>query len=114
MKASSEILNRYAADVPPALRERMLEALATALEGQPAPQPGTSEAAEWLASAARDRLRTVLQSSGERAAAIDLLAADALLTHACEAAAEAGPGAFDALLREFIDGIVGTGQEEES
>ena len=52
---------------------------------------------EWQ----RDLLACVahsLASDGGRDVAIDLLAADALLTHACEAAAEAGPEALERLL----------------
>jgi hypothetical protein len=43
-----------------------------------------------LVAAALARLQRVLASSGDRTAAADLLAADALLTYACEAAAEQG------------------------
>jgi hypothetical protein len=43
-----------------------------------------------LAHAATECLRAALQQPTSKAAALDLLSADALLTHACAAAAEAG------------------------
>ncbi len=46
-----------------------------------------------LAGAALACLRAAVEGGRDRAAAWDLLAADALLTYACEAAAEAGPAA---------------------
>ena len=46
---------------------------------------------EQLAGAARHCLQAALARPAHRAAALDLLAADALLTHACAAAADAGP-----------------------
>jgi hypothetical protein len=45
---------------------------------------------ESLTTAATSALARALAGSGERRGAFDLLAADALLTYACEAAAEAG------------------------
>lgn len=85
---------------PPALLERMAEAVGAA---------GASAAASSdvppipavLGTAALDRLRVVLQGPGDRAAALDLLAADALLTYAFEAAAEIGPEALEATARAF-------------
>ena len=50
-----------------------------------------------LAGAALAALREVVGGEGGRASAADLLAADALLTYACEAAAEEGPAALEAL-----------------
>src|SRR5687768_17597231 len=46
---------------------------------------------EQLAGAAQYCLQAALARPAHRAAALDLLAADALLTHACAAAADAGP-----------------------
>lgn len=77
---------------PDELMRRMRTALAAVPDGgEPLP--------ERLADAALDRLRTVLRSPADRSSAPELLAADALLTYAAEAAAEAGPAALDALLR---------------
>lgn len=52
---------------------------------------------ERLAHAGLDALRSALQRPDERASAIDLLAADALLTAAFEAAAEEGAAVVDRL-----------------
>ncbi len=82
---------------PAALFERMAEAVraaGAAVEGVP-PIPAA------LGTAALDRLRAALQAPEGRAAALDLLAADALLTYACEAAAEIGPEALEATTRAF-------------
>ncbi len=97
---------------PPALLERMAEALGAvdATTAESAAGSASASGAEGaglppipaaLGAAALDRLRAVLESPGDRAAAIDLLAADALLTYALEAAAEAGPAALEATARAF-------------
>ncbi|HEX6938366.1 MAG TPA: hypothetical protein VF158_03065 [Longimicrobiales bacterium] len=101
---------------PPGLRDRMLEAVravggppradgrdgAAAPERRPASVPeGVPSVAALLGEAALDRLRVVLAAPSGRDAALDLLAADALLTYACEAAAEAGPEALDATARVY-------------
>ncbi len=54
-----------------------------------------------LAAAALAGLADVLAGPGDRSSAGRLLAADALLTYACEAAGEAGPDAVDRLVREL-------------
>lgn len=54
-----------------------------------------------LGEAAVDRLRIALEGGDDRAAAYDLLAGDALLTYAFEAAADAGPDAVAACARAF-------------
>ena len=69
-------------DAPEALRDRMHAALATSSAGS---------VHEQLADGAAICLRIALQRPARRASAMDLLSADALLTHACAAAAEAGP-----------------------
>lgn len=81
-------------DAPAALAERMR----TALEG--VAEPGVPV---WrvLAEAAMDRLGAALPAAAGRGGALDLLTADALLTHACEAAAEEGPEALQALTRGY-------------
>lgn len=80
---------------PAALRERMRDAVAAA-----SPDPRAGDAVpQALADAGIECLRTVLRAGQDRAVAIDLLAADALLTGACEAAAERGPAALAALLQ---------------
>jgi hypothetical protein len=66
---------------PPQLRERMLGALAP-----------SESVAQSLADAALRCLTAALARPNE---ALDLLAADALLTHACAAAAEQGDAALE-------------------
>ena len=77
---------------PPTLRERMRTAVETA----------TGDTIhDQLAESAASCLRDALQRPAHRASALDLLSADALLTHACAAAAEAGPG----VLASFTNGL---------
>jgi hypothetical protein len=102
-------LDARAADAPASLRTRMSRALADS------PDSSTS-LPETLANAALAHLERVLAHPSERAAAFELLAADALLTYAFEAAAEQGgdavrdlcatcsPARFDELLtRKSMD-----------
>lgn len=77
--------------VPPgSLRTALTRALESA--GDTAPSTGSS-VAERLADAGLATLRSVLAGDAGRTSAPALLAADALLTYACEAAAEEGPAA---------------------
>ena len=62
-----------------------------------APFPDWGEVLRLVAEAALATLREVVGGEGGRGSAADLLAADALLTYACEAAAEEGPAALEAL-----------------
>jgi hypothetical protein len=66
---------------PPSLRLAMIEALSAA-----EPEPGPM--ADRLAAAGLDALTRVAAAPSIRATAIPLLAADALITYACEAAIE--------------------------
>jgi hypothetical protein len=75
-------LSERIADAPDPLRERMLEALAEV--------DGGETTYNQLAEAAAICLRNAMTEQALRVCAIGLLAADALMTHACEAAAEAG------------------------
>ncbi len=80
---------------PPALRERSARYLAA--------RPGGTDPATELAGAATDALAAVLRLPGGRSVALDLLAADALVTLALLARATQDPGglaAFAATLRE--------------
>jgi hypothetical protein len=97
-------LRARAPAAPPRLAERLERALAgdAAPAGAATPAAtgdgaGVPEVAAALAAAALERLEVAVAHCDERAAAYDLLAADALLTYACEAAAEAGPEALLAL-----------------
>ncbi len=76
-------------------------AVDAALEGAGAERDRVERTAvpDQLARAGLSALARVIRSRPDRSAAIELLAADALLTYACEAAAEAGPDALDRLLR---------------
>lgn len=70
-------------DVPESLRDRMRNAVQDV-------DDAAAETPKRLALAAIACLRAALAAGDDRAAALDLLAADALLTHASEAAVEAG------------------------
>ena len=83
MNDAARWLEPHLAEAPPQLREHMLAAL----------RPGES-VAQSLADAGLACLRKAVQQPGD---AIDLLAADALLTHACAAAAEQGDVALERL-----------------
>lgn len=102
------------------------EAARTWLDGRDPPPPvelrsrldddlgGTAHLAARLTEAAVRRLRQARARPGERAAAFDLLAADAYLTYACEAAVDpgvrsagtegAGPGTEE-ILRETLRAV---------
>jgi hypothetical protein len=75
--------------VPPALEARMESALADV--------PGDDSVPAALADAARACLRDAVAGCDDRDAALHLLAADALITCACEAAADEDAAALDAL-----------------
>lgn len=77
--------------VPPVLEARMESAIDEALDEDTVPRA--------LADAARVCMRDALTAGDERGAALHLLAADALITYACEAAA-AGEGVVLAELAE--------------
>lgn len=98
-----EWLERRRPVPPQALLERMAEALGAvgAVSADDADVPPIPAA---LGAAALDRFRVVLAGPNDRAAALDLLAADALLTYAFEAAAEIGPDALEATARAFGPG----------
>ena len=78
---------------PDGLRARMIDALRAA-EGDSLP--------ELLAHAAALRLESALALGDAREAAFDLLAADGLLTYACEAAASAGVTDFAGLFPQTL------------
>lgn len=82
-------------DAPAGLMQRMRDALDAVAADARTPV--------WraLAEAAVERLRVALPRAEERDGALDLLTADALLTHACEAAAEEGPESLEALVRDY-------------
>jgi hypothetical protein len=75
-------LREHLADAPPRLLEAMIAAL---------PADGDGSVADVLAEGALALYAAVLAGSGGREDALPLLAADALMTHALEAQAEANP-----------------------
>jgi hypothetical protein len=78
---------QHAAGAPDALRARAAEHLAAV--------PASASAPATLAAAAEHALAAVLSLGRDRAAALDLLAADALVTLSLLAQAEAGPAELD-------------------
>ena len=79
---------------PPPLRERVLEHALAA--------PATGSYAEHLGLAAQELLGRVEEHPGDRSVALDLLAADALITLALLARAEEAPER----LAEFATGLL--------
>ena len=89
MSGAGDWLSARSAGVPGALAEAMAGAVRKAA--------GEESVGATLASAALERLATVARPDAGRGTALDLLAADALLTAAFEAAAEGGPAEVEAL-----------------
>jgi hypothetical protein len=83
---------------PPSLADRMISALDAA--------PAARKPWEQLLAAGVASLARAL-SAGDRSTALDLLAADALLTSAAEAAAEAGPADLESCLGRSGPGSLG-------
>jgi hypothetical protein len=92
-----EWLDRHTSQAPAALRSRVREFALSA--------SGETRAAT-LASAGQAALERVLAHSGDRSAALDLLAADALITLALQAQAQDSPE----WLEEFATSVVETGR----
>ena len=84
-------------NAPAVLRERVLE--------HAAPAPAGLMPAQHLAAAAQRVLEEVERHPGDRTVALDLLAADALITLALLARAEAAPGELAA----FAGALLQTG-----
>jgi len=89
---------------PPELRQRMAEALAAA---QAETVPGA------LAESALACLQATVEQPQGRASALDLLAADALLTYALEAAAELGAETLRRITTEYGPEALGRALPEE-
>jgi hypothetical protein len=89
MTGSWSWLQRHAAGAPAPLRERALAYLRE--EGRPLP--------EEVAAAGLRALRATLDLGPDRRAALDLLAADALVTLALLAKAESDPAGLGTLAR---------------
>jgi hypothetical protein len=95
----SQWLDQYTSRAPAALRQRVKEYAGSA--------PAGSRAAS-LAAAGQSALDRVLSHPGDRSAALDLLAADALITLALLAQAEAAPDR----LEEFATAMLRTAQPD--
>jgi hypothetical protein len=85
--------------LPPSLQQEIEAALARH-------DPGTGSLAERLAGAGIAALGQVASSDQGRQGALPLLAADALITYACEAAAEAEAAGHDGAVKR-ITGALG-------
>lgn len=79
---SKDWLDRHTSRAPAALRDRVSEYALAATE---------ANRVSALAAAAQAALGRVLSHPGDRSAALDVLAADALITLALQAQAEAAP-----------------------
>jgi hypothetical protein len=82
VSVDADWLDRHTASAPSALRARVRSYLT---------EPSDAPAPEQLAAAAGAALIRVLAHSGDRSVALDLLAADALITLALLAQAQAAP-----------------------
>lgn len=78
-------------DSAPELLRGRVETVALATDG--------ANLVDWLAAAGEVALSEAMSAGEERAAALDLLAADALITLALLAAAEAAPGTLGSTAR---------------
>lgn len=98
MMMLADWLDRHTSQAPAALRARVREhALAAG---------GTTASAETIAEAGRRALDLVVDHPGDRSVALDLLAADALITLALLAQAQTAPGR----LGEFAAAALGSGR----
>lgn len=93
--ASGDWLDRHTSRAPAALRDRVGEYALAATD---------ANRVSVLAAAAQAALGRVLSHPGDRSAALDLLAADALITLALQAQAEVAPER----LEEFATSVLRT------
>ena len=94
----SDWLDRHTSQAPSALAARVKELALTATGATPA---------LTMAAAGQAALQKVLSHSGDRSAALDLLAADALITLALQAQAQDDPGR----LEDFATAVLHTGRQ---
>ena len=90
-------LDRHTADAPPVLRARVQ---AHALR-----QPSSDSRSAPLAQAGRDTLELVVAHPGDRSVALDLLAADALITLALLAQAQEAPERLGAFATSILQAV---------
>ncbi|MEO8030994.1 MAG: hypothetical protein ABI765_09100 [Gemmatimonadota bacterium] len=91
---TGEWLEGHIRAAPEALRDRIL-ALAT-------PEKSGTDTAQALARIANQTLSAVIRGAGDRGAALDLLAADALITLALLAQAESEPAELGQLSVQLL------------
>jgi hypothetical protein len=90
-------LERHTAMAPPALRARVHQYALQASRDEPAPAA--------LALAGREALERVVTHPGDRSVALDLLAADALITLALLAQAQECPGELGAFAASILQAV---------
>jgi predicted RecB family endonuclease len=99
MDADADVIawiNARTPAAPPSLRACMIDAISAV-----AASTNGAGVTTILGEAALHALRKAVERCDDRAAAIDLLAADALLTYMMEAAAEQGSDAIDAVAQAY-------------
>ena len=97
MSAPADWLDRHTAEAPAALRARVREHARSA-------RPAESLPAR-LALAGREALDRVTAHPGDRSVALDLLAADALITRALLAQAQRAPGELGAFATSILQAV---------
>jgi hypothetical protein len=90
-------LDRHTAAAPPALRARVRERALAVRPDEPLPAA--------LALAGREALERVVTHPGDRSVALELLAADALITLALLAQAETAPGELGAFAASVLQAV---------
>lgn len=98
MSAATDWFDRHTADAPAALRERARAHLEAALARGPA-----LALPDVLAAAGCAALEVVTAHPGDRSVALDLLAADALVTLALLAQAQTAPARLDAFAAGLLE-----------
>ncbi|MEP7176885.1 MAG: hypothetical protein ABI860_10085 [Gemmatimonadales bacterium] len=96
MSTLADWVDRHTAEAPPTLRARVRE---HALAVPPEPLPAA------LALAGRDALDRVTAHPGDRSVALDLLAADALITLALLAQAQRAPAELGAFATSVLRAV---------
>ena len=90
-------LDRHTAAAPPALRARVRESALAVRTNEPLPTA--------LALAGREALERVVTHPGDRSVALELLAADALITLALLAQAQTAPGDLGAFAASVLQAV---------
>ena len=97
MTALPDWLDRHTAAAPPALRARVRERVLAVRTDEPLPAA--------LALAGREALERVVTHPGDRSVALELLAADALITLALLAQAQTAPGELGAFAASVLQAV---------